>query len=236
MARLFITHREQQFLQNIASEFSADVVGQYIIYYPVSMLHTRVHKVYDEAIEKIFENPIKITVLAGQPERTNSYSKFGIDSETKIELYIQARKLIDNDLEVNAGDFFIYGNEVYEIVDAIDIENIFGQAEYEKGIKISGQLSRIGEFDIEDFKNMLEQGKTFANGSTQKTFVQQRGLDETEEGFTGDVRGMRERLGDDMMPVALGEGVRKISVDETDSCDVPFDEATDAEGNSFYNE
>lgn len=236
MARLFITHREQQFIQNIASEYTGDIIGQYIVYYPISMLHTRVHEVYDEAVEKIFENPIKVIVLAGQPNRSNSYNQFGIDSETNIELYIQARNLIDKNLSVNAGDFFVYGNEVYEITDALDIENVFGQAEYDKGVKITGLLSRIGEFDIEDFKNMLEQSKTFADGNTHKTFVQQRGLKETEEGFTGDIRGMRDRLGEDMMPIALGEGERKVDVDETDSCDVPFDAATDAQGNSFYNE
>ena len=88
MARLFIGPREQQFINDITKEYIKDVVGQYIIYYPISILHTKVHAVYEEAIEKVFENPIKIDVLAGQPERSNKFDKFELDEGSKLEFFI----------------------------------------------------------------------------------------------------------------------------------------------------
>ncbi len=235
MSRLFIGTREQAFVNDVTKEFVKDVVGQFIIYYPISILLTQVHEVYDEAVEKVFENPFKLDVLAGQPDRENTYNQFGLDSETSLELFVQARDLIDKDLEVSIGDFFVYGNEVFEITDALDIENIFGQVEYEKAIKITGKLSRSGEFDIEDFRNMLEQSKAYYDSNVQKTFVQQRGLEENEEGHTNDTRQIRERLGDGMADIALGEGPRKVADDETVE-ETPIDDATPPDGNGFYNE
>lgn len=236
MARLFIGPREHQFINDITKEYTKDIVGQYIVYYPISVLHTKVHEIYDEAIAKVFENPYKLDVLAGQPQRSNTFDRFGIDSETKLELYIQSRDLLDKNIGVNSGDFFMYGNEVYEIVDAVAIENIFGQVEYEKAVKVVGQLARVGEFDVVDFKNMLEQSKVFSESNAHKTFVQQRGEDETEEGVTNDFREMRDRLGADMEPIALGEGPRKIDEDQEDAHSQPLDDATPAKGSGFYNE
>lgn len=237
MSRLFIGPREQQFINDITKEYVKDIVGQHIIYYPISILHTKVHPIYEEAVEKIFENPIKIEVLAGQPERSNKFDKFEFDEGTKLELFIQSRDLLDKGLSVFSGDFFIYGREVYEIVSAIDIENIFGQVEYEKAVKISGILARSGEFDVEDFKNMLEQSKIFADSQAQKTFVQQRGLEENEEGHTNDFREVRDRLGDGMADIALGEGPRKVDEDLVDDhTNAPLDEATPAKGSGFYDE
>jgi hypothetical protein len=236
MARLFIGPREQQFINDITKEFVKDIVGQYIVYYPISVIHTQIHEIYEEAIEKVFENPIKIEVLAGQPERSNKFDKFEFDEGTKIELFIQSRDLLDKGLHVFAGDFFIYGREVFEITQAIDIENIFGQAEYEKAVKISGILARSGEFDVEDFKNMLEQSKNFSDSRAQKTFVQQRGSEENEEGNTNDFRELRDRLGDGMGEIALGEGPRKVDEDLTDESGTPLDVATPAKGSGFYNE
>lgn len=237
MARLFIGPREQQFISDITKEFTKDILGQYIIYFPVSVLHTQIHPVYDEAIEKIFENPIKLDVLAGQPERSNRWDMFGTEGNTTLELFVQARDLIDKGLEVTGGDFFVYGDEVYEIIGVVDVDNIYGQAEYDKAKKITGNLSRVGEFDIETFKELLQQSTAFKDSNVQKKFVQQRGLSENEEGFTNDKRQLRERLGSDMAPVALGEGPRKVDVDlEPEEGADKFNDAQDADGSGFYNE
>lgn len=238
MARLFIGPREQQFVSDITKEYTKDIVGQYIVYFPVSVLHTQVHPVYDEAVEKIFENPIKIDVLAGQPERSNRWDQFGTEGDTTLELYIQPRDLIDKGLFVTGGDYFIYGEEVYEVIGVVEIENIFGQVEYDRGVKVVGNLSRMGQFDISDFKELLAQSKNFNESAVQKKFIQQRGLEENEEGFTNDTRQIRKRLGDDMAPIALDEGPRKVDIDQEQEGgdDEPFDVATNTEGSGFYNE
>jgi len=212
-------------------------VGQYIIYFPVSILHTQVHPVYDEAVEKIFENPIKLDILADQPERSNRWDQFGTEGDTTLELFVQSRDLVDKGLFVTGGDYFLYGEEVYEVIGVVDVENIYGQVEYDRGVKVVGNLSRMGQFDIETFKELLSQSKEFSESAVQKKFVQQRGLSETEEGFTNDTRQIRERLGEDMAPIALGEGPRKVDVDPAPEKDADNnDVATDPDGSGFYNE
>lgn len=236
MSRLFVGPREQQFINDITKEFTKDIAGQFIVYYPVSLMHTNVHKVYREAINKVFENPIKLDVLAGQPQRTQQITQFGGEVNSTLELFVQARDLLDKDLELFAGDFFVYGNEIYEVYTAVLIENIYGQVEYDKAVRIEAQLARAGQFNANVLQELLEQSKFFKDSAVHKKFVQQRGLSENEEGFTNDYRELRDRLGDGMADIALGEGPRKVDVDQEDECDVPLDVATDAKGSGFYNE
>lgn len=230
MARLFIGPKEQAFINDITKEFTKDVVGQFIIYFPVSIIHTKVHAIYDEALEKIFENPIKLDVLAGQPNRTQTFNAFSLDSENTLELYIQARDLLDKGLDVYPGDYFIYGHDVFEVLTAVDLENIYGQPEYDKATKVTAKLARSGEFNLQDLKNMLDVNKNFEQSNSEKTYIQQRGLSETSEGATNDFREMRDRLGDDMADIALGEGPRQVDLEEQEN------EAIPVKTSKFYHE
>lgn len=213
-----------------------DVGMGYIIYYPISTLLTNVHPVYEEAVEKIFENPIKIDVLAGQPDRQTTWNNFGNELESSIEIWIQPGDMIDRGIKLFAGDFFIYGNKVYEIVNLVSIENIYCQPEYERSIKIMGKLARAGQFNIQDFKDLLENNKSFSESKVQKQFVQQRGFSETEEGPTGDKRAIRERLGHDMEEIASGDGTGKIDIVGDDELSEKRNDDEKVSTNSFYDE
>ena len=63
MARFFLTEREINFINDIGKEVVKDVIGQKIFYFPISETKTKIHDVYEEAPEKIFENPIEINCL-----------------------------------------------------------------------------------------------------------------------------------------------------------------------------
>lgn len=227
MSRLFITPREIHLINDLTKEFIKDVVGQYIIYYPVSTMKTMIDPIYDEAVQKIFESPIKIDALVGQPERYNNNNNFGTPGGTNLEVLIQARDLIDKNVKLSNGDFFVYGNETFEIIDLLEEENIFGQDEYSVNWKIQGHLARAGQLDMPAFKQLLEDAKVFKDSKVQKHFEQQRGYKETEEaGNTGDVRQVRERLKEDMPPIALGEGPRDIEQEDNEKAST-FDHSTD---------
>lgn len=216
MSRLFVTSREIQFINDITKEVIKDIIGQFIVYFPITTLKTRVHPIYEEAVKKIFENPIKLNVLAAQPKVTNKYFQFGTEQITTLEVFVQARDLIDKGFTVNEGDFFVYGTQVYEVSNFTFLNNIYGQVEYEVGYKILGNPARIGEFDPEIFVNPTKDSiDTYIQKNVQKEFVQQRGLPENKEGETGDFREMRDRLSEDMPEVALGEGPREVAVDES---------------------
>lgn len=215
MARLFISTKEQQFIADITKEFVKDVLGFYVYYFPISMEKTLIDEVYDEAVEKIFENPIKLDCIPDQPERKRTFTQFGIDKNNEFKFYVQPRDLIDKNVFIHPGDFVLFGEELYEINTVNEQQNIFGQAEYNSTLHVTCHLARMGQIDVDTFKQAIYDSKNFKESQVQKVFEQQRGYKETEHnGTTGDVRQMRERLKDDMAPIALGEGPRQIIENE----------------------
>ena len=191
MARLFITERELNFISDLTKEIIKDVGGQTIVYYPISELKTKTHDVYNEAVQKIFDNPIRIDALVDASyQNETKIGKFGIDNQYKLEVFIQYRDLVDKNINVCIGDFISYSDVFFEISDVVVLKNIFGHAEHSDGIKMTCIKSREGQFKA------LLSGPTDIkytdDSAVQKTFVQQRGFTENSQGVTGDVRSLVE--------------------------------------------
>jgi len=188
MARLFITPREINFISDITKEIMKDVIGQKIIYYPISEIRTKTHEVYNEALKKVFDSPIVIDALVDNNFQTDTkIDKFGIDAQYKIEVYIQHRDLVEKGINVNIGDFFSFADIFYEITERTFMRNIYGMPEHKDGIKLVGVKSREGLFTAPLI------GPTDINyadpNAVQETFVQQRGEAVDQNGDpTGDVR------------------------------------------------
>jgi hypothetical protein len=189
MARLFVTERELNFINDIMKEVVKDVIGQKIYYYSISEIKSRVHDVYEEAPNKIFENPIEIDALvkySGQEVKTN---RFGSEEYYNIECYIQERDLIDKQIDVREGDFFSYGETFFEIIKAPRSDVIFGQIEHKSYVTVSGKQARKGQFITKVFGPTSE---AYSDpDAVQSTFVQQRGFEENRLGKTGDVRDLQ---------------------------------------------
>lgn len=216
MSRLYITAKEVQFINDLTKELLKDVVGQTITYYPVSVLKTRVHPIYDEAVKKIFDNPIKIPCMVDFPSNTTKFGLFGSEISSTIEVFVQARDLIDKNFTIYEGDFFTFGDQAYEITSFVSMNNVYGQEEYEVGYKITGNAARPGQFDPKTYQAPTKDSKNpFPESGAQVTFEQERGFGENSEGTTGDVRQVRDRLGDDMAEIALGDGPRVVGIDKT---------------------
>ena len=220
MPRLFVTQREIDFFNDIGKEIVKDIVGQHVIYWAVSTLKTKIHPIYNEAVKKIFENPIKIDALVGQPTWETRMTQFGPEQINKLEVFIQARDILQKNIEISEGDFFTYGEQAYEIVSSVNMNNFFGQVEHEIGFKIIGLLAKAGEFDPQRFYRPTEESAV----PNPVSFEQQRGLAENSEGPTGDIRDVRQRLGDDLAPIALGEGPRKTGIDDSLKATSIYDE------------
>jgi len=190
MGRFFITPREINFINDIAKELVKDVVGQKIYYYPISEIKSKVHDVYEESPEKIFDNPIEIDcfVKYEQPEtRTN---KFGSEKYHSLEVYIQSRDLLDKKIEILEGDFFSYGTVFFEVTQSPDADVIFGQIEHGRFISIKAKQARKGQFVTKIFGPTSEEYTD--SDSVQETFVQQRGYAENKLGKTNDVRDLQK--------------------------------------------
>ena len=190
MARLFITPRELNFISDITKEIVKDVNGQVIYYYPISEIKTQAHEVYNEAIEKIFDNPIAIDALVSATfQEDTKIGPFGPDAQYRLDVYVQYRDMIDKGIEISLGDYFSFSTLFYEITNVTVMKTIFGQAEHKDGIKITGTKVRESQFKAKTL------GPTDISLSdpdaVQKTFVQQRGQSETSEGVTGDKRDLQ---------------------------------------------
>ena len=106
MARLFITPREINFINDIGKEIVKDVIGQKIYYFPISQIKTRVHDIYEEAPEKVFDNPINLDALVKYNPQEVRANEFGFEEFFTIEVYVQQRDLIDKQISVNEGRLF----------------------------------------------------------------------------------------------------------------------------------
>jgi hypothetical protein len=191
----------------LTKEFIKDVAGQVIHYFPVSAIKSSVHSLYNESVQKIFENPIAVPALVGMPEYTSKTTSFGPDIEAKIEVLVQYRDLQDKGIVLSEGDFFTYDDMLYEILTFTNAgKNIFGLAEYNVSWKITARSARINQINVPNLPD-----PRLSPEDIQVTFEQQRGLRVTSDGQdTGDVREMRNRLGVDMAPIALGTGPRTV--------------------------
>jgi len=191
MARLFISEREIDFINDIAKEIVKDVIGQKIYYFAISNIKSNVHDVYEESPDKIFENPICIDALVKYSPQDVRTNRFGSEEYYTIECYIQYRDLLDKQIAVHEGDFFSYGDTFFEVIKAPKSDVIFGQVEHKTYVTLTGKQSRKGQFLSKIFGPTSEQYSD--EDAIQTTFVQQRGAKENRLGETGDVRDMQKK-------------------------------------------
>jgi hypothetical protein len=191
MGRLFITPREINFINDLSKEIVKDVIGQKIYYFPISEIKSRVHDVYEESPDKVFENPIELDCLVKYEPDEIRTNRFGSESYYSIEVYVQSRDLLDKQIELLEGDFFSYGLTFFEVIKAPQTEVIFGQIEHLRFTTITGKQSRKGQFISKVFGPTSEEYSDA--DAVQNTFVQQRGKTTNRNGVTGDVRELRKK-------------------------------------------
>lgn len=220
MARLFITPREMNFINDIAKEVIKDVVGQKIYLFQISEVKSKVHDIYEESPDKVFESPIELDCLVKYNAQEIRTDRFGSEEYYTIEAYIQSRDILDKGIEILEGDFFSYGSTFFEIIKAPLTQTIFGQIEHKRFITITGRQSRKDQFLSKVFGPTSEEYTD--DDAVQETFVQQRGFKSNRLGETGDVRDLQKKGVLDE-PIS---GPKEVS---------PKGDSTDA-GSSFYDE
>ena len=113
---LFVGKKEKDLVKQVNDEIIERVVGQTIIYYPVSLDHTDFHDLYGEAINKTFLDPIRVYAMVKYESQTTSSTPLGIDRVERIGVAFHKRRLTeDQDLYVREGDFIQYGENLFEI-------------------------------------------------------------------------------------------------------------------------
>lgn len=179
MPRLFVTPREVDFFNDIAREVTKDIVGQKIYYYPISVTKSDTHPVYEEAIKKVFENPIEISCLVEWNPSDISTTRFGHDTTAQIRVYIQSRDMLDREIGLREGDFFTYGAQIFEVTTVRTFRNIYGQVEFDDGVEMIGKQARADVFATIPLGPTEEHFND--DDAVQKTFKQARGIDGTDK-------------------------------------------------------
>jgi len=147
---LFLGKKERDLVKQVNDELIERVIGQDILYYPISTVHTNFHPLYGEAIEKSYLPPVRVYVLIEWPETTTTSTPFGLDRTYNITCHFHKRRLTeDQDLYVREGDFVLYSGEYYEIITLSEPKRLFGQAEHMLEISANCVRARQGLFDGE---------------------------------------------------------------------------------------
>ena len=145
---LFLGEKERNLVKQVNDELTEKVIGQQIVYYPIDLETTDFHELYGEAIEKTFLPPIRIYALVEFTEYSTSYlENMGIDQTWEINIHFHKRRLEeDQDLYVRQGDFVLYDDTFYEIVEVSEPMRIFGQTDK---MEVSAKCVRVrqGAFD-----------------------------------------------------------------------------------------
>ena len=146
---LFLGKKERDLVKQVNDELIERVIGQQVLYYPISLEHTNFHSLYGEAIEKTFLPPIRVYALIQyEGLKTSWMSSVGVDKDATITIHFHKRRLTeDQDLFVRVGDFVSYGDIYYEIVSLDEPKQIFGQVDHKMEISAKCIKSREGLFD-----------------------------------------------------------------------------------------
>ena len=139
---------KKDYIKQINDEIIERVVGQTIVYYPISLEHTKFHKLYGEAIEKTFLDPVRVYAMVKFESQTTTTTPLGVDRVEKISVAFHKRRLTeDQDLFVREGDFLQYGEHLYEIMTLTEPKLLFGQDDRFE-IAASCQRAREGLFNV----------------------------------------------------------------------------------------
>ncbi len=145
---LFLGRPERDLVKQVNDELIERVIGQTIVYYPISMEYTNFHPLYNEAIEKTFLPPIRVKALIDWNGSETTSVDYGVDRQSTIQIHFHKRRLTeDQNIYVQEGDFVLYGGILYEIVTLGQPRALFGQIPHKLEISALCIEARSGVFN-----------------------------------------------------------------------------------------
>jgi len=145
---LFTGKKERDLVKQVNDELIERVIGQTVLYYPISMEHTNFHPLYGEAIEKTFYPPVRVHALIDWNDYETTTDNFGVDRISTITVKFHKRRLTeDQDLFVRVGDFVQYDQKYFEIVELKEPRYLFGQDNQVFEIEAMCRKAREGTFN-----------------------------------------------------------------------------------------
>lgn len=145
---LFTGKKEKDLVKQVNDEVIERVVGQSIVYYPISLEHTQFHEIYGEAVQKNFLDPIRVYAMVKYNSESTTTTPLGVDRIEKITVSFHKRRLTeDQNVFVREGDFVQYGEHFYEILTLSEPNWLYGQVESRFEITAECVRAREGLFN-----------------------------------------------------------------------------------------
>ena len=145
---LFTGKKEKDLVKQVNDEVIERVVGQSVVYYPISLEHTQFHEIYGEAVQKNFLDPIRVYAMVKYNSESTTTTPLGVDRIEKITVSIHKRRLTeDQNVFVREGDFVQYGEHFYEILTLSEPNWLYGQVESRFEITAECVRAREGLFN-----------------------------------------------------------------------------------------
>ena len=146
---LFTGQKERDLVKQVNDELIERVIGQTILYYPISQESTNYHTLYGEAINKTFLPPIRVYALVDWEGTETTSTNFGVDRKASLSVHFHKRRLTeDQDLYVREGDFIQYGDNYFEIVAISQPKELFGRTEHKMEVVAKCTMAREGLFNV----------------------------------------------------------------------------------------
>ena len=166
---LFLGEKERNLVKQVNDELIERVIGQQILYLPVSVEYSNFHELYGEAIDKSFLPPVRVYALVEFDGIKTTTENYGMDKDNHIIVKFHERRLHeDQDLYVREGDYVQYGDAFYEIVTLSEERQLFGQVDHLFQIIAKCIKTRRGLIDFEVLDSQT-QTSAIANSSLSDT-------------------------------------------------------------------
>lgn len=155
---LFTGRKESNLVKQVNDEVLERVVGQQVVYFPISIPNSDFHELYGEALNKTFLPPIRVFAAVEWKGSETTTTNFGIDRKSAIEVKFHKRRLTeDQNLFVREGDFVLYGNILYEIITVGQPKLLFGKIDEKFEVVASCIRAREGIFRLSEAEGTVNE-------------------------------------------------------------------------------
>ena len=146
---LFLGEKERDLVKQVNDEVIERVIGQAVLYLPLSVEYSNYHPLYGEAIEKTFLPPVRVYALVQFEGLGTTTENYGLDKDYSITVNFHERRLYeDQNLYIREGDYLMYGESFFEIVKLVETKELFGQADARFTLTATCIRTRRGLIDL----------------------------------------------------------------------------------------
>jgi len=155
---LFTGKKETNLVKQIGDEILERVVGQQVVYFPISLGNSDFHPLYGESINKTFLPPVHVFAAVEWKGSETTTTNFGIDKKSAIDVKFHKKRLTeDQNLFVREGDFVLYGKILYEIVKVGQPRLLFGKVDEKYEVVASCIRAREGTFRLSEIEGTVNE-------------------------------------------------------------------------------